>query len=58
MNDVIKQNKAIIEHKHGRIKSAKALKNAAKILKKTNNQWSREVEECLYDGYNITYPLK
>lgn len=52
------QNKAIIEHKHGRIKSAKALRNAAKLLKKTNNQWSREVEECLYDGYNITYPLK
>ena len=52
------QNKAIIEQKHGRTRSAQALKNAAKILKRTNNQWSREIEECLYDGYNITYPLK
>ena len=35
-----------------------SLEKCRQNTKKTNNQWSREVEECLYDGYNITYPLK
>ena len=51
-------HQAEIEQTSGRTKSAAALKNAAKILAQTNDQWSRAVEEALYNGYGIPYPLE
>jgi hypothetical protein len=34
-----------------------ALREAAQVLAQNNETWSREVEEALYRGYGVPYPL-
>jgi len=34
-----------------------ALLAGARILAENGEQWSREVEEAIYEGYNAFYPL-
>jgi hypothetical protein len=36
---------------------AQALKQGAKVLSDNGEQWSRQVEEALYEGYQASYPL-
>jgi hypothetical protein len=36
---------------------SEALKQAALVLSENGEQWSREVEEALYNGYQASYPL-
>ena len=36
---------------------AEALKKGAFVLSENGEQWSREVEEALYNGYQASYPL-
>ena len=36
---------------------AQALTKGAQVLSENGEQWSRKVEEALYDGYQALYPL-
>ena len=37
--------------------AAQALTKGAQVLSENGEQWSRKVEEALYDGYQALYPL-
>ena len=48
---------AATEHQAGRTGTAAALTAAADVLAATADQWSRAVEDALYHGYGLPYPL-
>lgn len=48
---------AATEHQAGRTGSAAALIAAAAVLAATGDQWSRAVEDALYDAFGLPHPL-
>ena len=48
---------AVTENQAGRTAAAAALTAAAEVLAATHDQWSRAVEDALYRGYGLPYPL-
>jgi hypothetical protein len=51
------RNAAVTEYQAGRTAIAAALTAAADALAATGDQWSRAVEDALYEGYGLPHPL-